>query len=165
MSFDSSCSKVPADRGLPDEKVAHDLRRSRITAECDRLLLYRHRTSPLYLHMPKLSTAQMIAGAFTLCFMGLLSNSAPAHAQTPKPLKALASPPHELAAIAHSINAQIAAERGVDSEPVGVVLTSLPIVGDLLNEDGSFDMGMDLPLVVNVGDVMGQTGMVLSITF
>ena len=110
-------------------------------------------------------TAQITASISTLCFMLLLSNSTPAYAQTPKPLKSVASPPNELTAIAHSINAQAAADRTAASEPDSLALTSLPIVGDFINEDGSFDMGMDLPFAFNIGDVMGETGVVLSVTF
>lgn len=75
----------------------------------------------------------------------------------------------EMDAIAHqrvadSINAGFADDQTTD-ESADLNLAEIPIIGDLLDAEGNFDWGMDLPISVNLGDVMGDYGLVLSADF
>ena len=67
-----------------------------------------------------------------------------------------------LDAVGDRINTQVSDERSAASETTGLDINELPIIGDLVDEDGNFDWGMDLPVSVEIGTVMGETGLVIS---
>ena len=71
----------------------------------------------------------------------------------------------QLDVIADSMNTQMADARSQPEEPTGFSLEQLPIVGDLVDEKGNFDWGMDLPVSVNVGDVLGSYGVTVDMDF
>ncbi len=71
----------------------------------------------------------------------------------------------QLEAIALNINTQIASERAQLEVPEGMSLDQVPVVGDLLDEEGNFDWGVELPVSFGVADVMGSYGVVLSTDF
>lgn len=66
--------------------------------------------------------------------------------------------------VSESLNVQIENSRDTDTNQ-GFQLGSLPIIGDLLDEAGNLDMGIDLPFDMTIGDVMGETGLVFSTDF
>lgn len=72
----------------------------------------------------------------------------------------------QLAAIAQSINTQNAYERSLLTEPEGLTLADIPLIGELVDnmvdEKGNFDGGFNLPVSVGVGDVMGAYGVTVS---
>ena len=70
-----------------------------------------------------------------------------------------------LDAVAQDMNTQMVAARSQPEEPTGFSLEQLPIVGDLVDEEGNFDWGMDLPVSVNVGDVLGSYGVTVDMDF
>ena len=125
----------------------------------------------------------LIAGASTLCLMQMLSaetvwaQSAPT-LPTPSPLEASLLPlePGTIAvgeididAIAHqrvadSINAGFTDDQTTDKS-ADLNLAEIPIIGDLLDAEGNFDWGMNLPISVSLGDVMGDYGLVVSTDF
>ncbi len=75
----------------------------------------------------------------------------------------------EMDAIAHqkvadSINAEFTDDPSAD-ESANLNLADIPIIGDLLDAEGNFDWGMDLPISVNLGNVMGDYGLVFSADF
>ena len=75
------------------------------------------------------------------------------------------SQPEESATVAHRINVGFAIARTSPTEPAGLALDSLPIIGDLIDAEGNFDWGIDLPVSFNLGNVEGETGLVLSTDF
>ena len=67
--------------------------------------------------------------------------------------------------IADDMNAQMADARSQPQEPTGFSLDQLPIVSDLVDEEGNFDWGMDLPVSINVSDVLGAYGVTVDMDF
>ncbi|MEO0645002.1 MAG: hypothetical protein AAFZ17_02410 [Cyanobacteria bacterium J06650_10] len=63
------------------------------------------------------------------------------------------------------INEQIAIAREQPTEAEGLSFDQIPLINELLDEEGNFDMGIELPFSVSVTDVMGSYGMVLSADF
>ncbi len=74
-----------------------------------------------------------------------------------------------LAQVANGLNQQMAMERAIAAEPVGLQFSDLPmvkdLVKDLVDDSGNLDIAKGLPFSVGLGDVMGQTGIVLSTDF
>ncbi|MGC1310354.1 MAG: hypothetical protein WA885_24250 [Phormidesmis sp.] len=68
-------------------------------------------------------------------------------------------------AVSEGINTDMADSQFLKTSQPGLALDSLPLIGDLLDEEGNFDWGMNLPMTVNLGDVMGETGLVLGTDF
>lgn len=71
----------------------------------------------------------------------------------------------QLEAIALNINEQIANAHTQQDAPKGMSLDKVPVIGDLLDEEGNFDWGIELPFSVGVTDVMGSYGVVVSTDF
>ncbi|MGI8934553.1 MAG: hypothetical protein ACR2FS_10815 [Phormidesmis sp.] len=134
--------------------------------------------------MLKTSACRLIAGATTLCVVQMLSanrvwaqTSAP-DVPAPSQREALLLPLEpgtmaigemEMDAITHqrvadSINAEFTDDPSAD-ESANLNLADIPIIGDLLDAEGNFDWGMDLPISVNLGNVMGDYGLVFSADF
>lgn len=126
--------------------------------------------------MMKTLARRLIVGAFTLCSIQVLFTAGAAIAQPlPQshsdsdalfPLEmrsfAIESEALTLDMAGDRINTQFAKERAIAQETAGLDIEELPIIGELLDEEGNFDWGMDLPFSVEIGDVMGETGLVLS---
>ncbi|MGB3291625.1 MAG: hypothetical protein WBB01_01390 [Phormidesmis sp.] len=127
------------------------------------------------------SIYRMVAGAFTFCLVHSVSTrvcAQEAAAQTETlpelsvefllPLEArtveIESRIDSLEAIAHTINTDFAIAQS-PTEPAGLALDSLPIIGELIDAEGNFDWGIDLPIAFNVGSVMGDAGLILSADF
>ncbi len=70
----------------------------------------------------------------------------------------------QLDAAARDINTQMVARSQLQAS-VGFSLDQLPIVGELVDEKGNFDWGMELPISVNVGDVLGSYGVTVGTDF
>lgn len=70
----------------------------------------------------------------------------------------------ELAQVSDTLNARMRRDRTSESAE-GFRLDSLPIVGDLLDESGNLNMGINLPFDINIDSVMGETGLVFSTDF
>lgn len=119
-------------------------------------------------------------GVSLLCALGLLMGAAPAQAQLAEdtgltqsttdklmPLTArqmgLPSEPVGLEQVSDTFNAQMESDRQDKAE--GLQLDTLPIIGDLVDESGHLNMGVDLPFEMSISDVMGETGLVLSTDF
>ncbi|MEM6449006.1 MAG: hypothetical protein AAF703_01695 [Cyanobacteria bacterium P01_D01_bin.105] len=66
--------------------------------------------------------------------------------------------------ISDEFNAQMESQWQADTTE-GFPLESLPVIGELLDESGNLDMGINLPVDMRIGDVMGETGLVLSADF
>jgi hypothetical protein len=79
--------------------------------------------------------------------------------------------PISLDQAADSFNQQMMTDRAIAANPMGQFLKSLPLVSDFVDETGSldigtdFDMGANLPISVDLGNVMGNTGLVFSTDF
>ena len=58
------------------------------------------------------------------------------------------------------LNAQIKSDRLTQAP--GLSLDSIPLIGDLVDETGNLDMGINLPFDMSIDNVMGETGLVLS---
>ena len=69
----------------------------------------------------------------------------------------------ELAQISEMLNAQMVRDRQPDENHLQI--DSLPIIGDLVDEAGNLDMGINLPFDMSISDVMGETGLVLRTDF
>lgn len=129
--------------------------------------------------MPTMPVCRLIAGASILCLVPTLSADS-VWAQEPNPpvsgpLEALLLPlePGKMAvgevevdaiarqSVADRINAGFADDQ-TTGESADLDLAEIPIIGDLIDAEGNFDWGMDLPISVNLGDVMGDYGLVLS---
>ena len=71
----------------------------------------------------------------------------------------------EMEDVSDRINTQFSDEHTEPDEPEGFNVKSLPIIGELVDEEGNFDWGVELPFSVDIGDVEGSTGVVLSTDF
>ncbi|MEL7329327.1 MAG: hypothetical protein AAGJ69_05735 [Cyanobacteria bacterium J06559_1] len=73
----------------------------------------------------------------------------------------------QLEAIAQNMNAQMADARSHASQPEGLTLADIPLIGDVIDdvvdEEGNFESGMNLPVDFGVGNVMGSYGVTVSI--
>lgn len=127
-------------------------------------------------NMLKTLTFRFVSGAFVLCVAELLGSAIAAQARPVDSLLPLRTRTIEATGenvgyeeVADTMNTQIAEEQARLNEPVGLQLESIPIVNELINAAGeldtSFKMGGGVPLSVGVGDVMGNTGVVLSTDF
>ncbi len=135
--------------------------------------------------MLKTSVGSLIAGASTLCVLQLLG-AGPVWAQTLVPTvlepelsvtSLLPLEPETVAVgeveidvavhrrIADNINARFVDDQTSAAESADLTLSEIPIIGEFLDEDGNFDWGMDLPLSVNLGDVMGDYGLIVGADF
>lgn len=133
--------------------------------------------------MLTMPVCRLIAGASILCLMPMLSADSVWAQSEPNPsvpgsLEALLLPLEpgtmsigevEIDAIARQsvadhINAGFADDQTTD-ESADLDLADIPIIGDLVDAEGNFDWGMDLPISVNLGDLMGDYGLVLSADF
>lgn len=63
------------------------------------------------------------------------------------------------------LNKQIAIARNQPTEPEGLSFDQIPLINELLDDEGNLDMGIELPFSVSVTDVMGSYGVVLSADF
>lgn len=81
------------------------------------------------------------------------------------PLEAGRPSPHqisaELSATAESINTAFAKSQAPKTEPEVL----LPVVGELLNEEGKFDWGMDIPITFDFGDLIGNPVLIVGTDF
>ena len=66
---------------------------------------------------------------------------------------------------ADSINRQVAQVQQAQSEPSGLDLRELPLIGELLDEDGNVGFVNDIPLSVDFNDMEGGTSVVLEEQF
>ena len=69
---------------------------------------------------------------------------------------------YRLSLISDRMNTTAAHAQSQRSEVPGLALAELPLIGDMLDDSGNLDLGIELPFSVNVTDVMGTYGMVLS---
>ena len=73
----------------------------------------------------------------------------------------------QLEAIAQNMNTRMTDARSHSSQPEGLTLADIPLIGDVIDnvvdEDGNFESGMDLPVDFGVGDVMGSYGVTMSV--
>lgn len=121
--------------------------------------------------------ALFIAGA---CTVAVTLNAEVARAQTVSEASAASSltllplttarvePTHHalpLDEVNTHINKQIAIAREQPTEAEGLSFDQIPLINELLDEEGNFDMGIELPFSVSVTDVMGSYGVVLSADF
>ncbi len=73
--------------------------------------------------------------------------------------------------VADNFNQQMAMDRAIAANPMGTFLKSLPLLSNFVDETGKLDMatdvdmGINLPISVDVSNVMGRTGLVLSTDF
>lgn len=81
----------------------------------------------------------------------------PRYVEAPEPALSLDT-------IAADINGQLFHHRPLATAP-GLDIESLPIIGELIDEAGNFDWGMSLPISIDLGNVMGQTGLIFSADF
>ncbi len=126
---------------------------------------------------------RMVAGASAFCLVHSISAAAFAQVSVPQ-VKTLGpdqsmnallfleartveveNPSNELDDVAQSMNAGFAIAQSPQTQPADFALSSLPIIGELLNAEGNIDFGMELPVSFNVGSVMGETGLILSTDF
>ena len=133
--------------------------------------------------MLKVSIRRLLLGASVVCGMSMVLNAGAIQAEVlpngalpvgddslillplePMSMAVTADAP-QLDVIADSMNTQMADARSQPEEPTGFSLEQLPIVGDLVDEKGNFDWGMDLPVSVNVGDVLGAYGVTVDMDF
>ena len=130
--------------------------------------------------MLKTLVRPLTVGASTFLIFQLVGSAHTAIAQTPSPLNPslwpleartfeLQSNTPELDAVSNAINHQMADESSAEAESKSLNLEDLPIIGDFVDdfvdEEGNFDWGVDLPMDVSVGDVVGETGVILSTDF
>lgn len=133
--------------------------------------------------MLKKFVCRAVAGVSTFCLVYSVSAAAFAQVSAPQvktsvpgqPMNALMfleartieveSPFNELDDVAQSMNAGFAIAQSPQTQPEGFTLDSLPLIGDLLNAEGNIDLGMELPVSLNVGSVLGETGLILSTDF
>jgi len=127
----------------------------------------------------KVSVRRWLLGVLVVCGMPAVLPAGAVHAQVlPEgeeaslallPLTPMrVSAPHaarRLDVVADSMNTQIADVRAQPDEPLGFSLEQLPIVGELVDEKGNFDWGVDLPVSINVGDVLGAYGVTVDMDF
>ncbi|MGB7085971.1 MAG: hypothetical protein WBD47_10485 [Phormidesmis sp.] len=67
--------------------------------------------------------------------------------------------------VSESINNRTGRDSSAERKADELDMRSVPIIGELLDDEGNFDWGVDLPVSFNVGNVMGQTGLVLGADF
>ncbi|MEM9088835.1 MAG: hypothetical protein AAGC93_08840 [Cyanobacteria bacterium P01_F01_bin.53] len=137
--------------------------------------------------MIKTLTRRLLIGASTLCpfsalfvagsaFAQTAPAASPAHKQASHqtgddllPLDAASfeveSDAREMEDVSDRINTQFSDDQAMPDEPEGLNVKSLPIIGELVDEEGNFDWGVELPFSVDIGDVEGSTGVVLSTDF
>jgi hypothetical protein len=125
----------------------------------------------------------VMVGVSTLCFVTLsailpekILAVEPAQSMAlllPLEARSLSIEPHKVALdrFADTFNAQMNADRAIAANPMGTFLESLPLLSNFVDETGNLnlaadiDMDLDLPISVDVGSVMGATGLVLSTDF
>lgn len=135
--------------------------------------------------MPNMLVRSFMVG---VCFVAVSAISPVAQAQTSSsdrpmalllPLEARFSlrtlsteaQPMSLDKAADTFNQQMVTDRAIAANPMGQFLQSLPLISDLVDETGNldlgtdFDMGTNLPISVDLGNVMGNTGLVFSTDF
>ena len=118
-------------------------------------------------------TCRLLTGVSVLCATQLFVEdetvqARPVESLLPLQTRSIETPgqPVALDRVADDMNTQIAAEQARLNEPVGLQLKDIPLVRDLIDESGSFDMsGGSLPVSVGMGRVVGRTGVVLSTDF
>ena len=66
--------------------------------------------------------------------------------------------------VSDTLNDQIESDQQANTKD-SLPLDSLPIIGELMDESGNFDIGIDLPFDVSINDVMGETGLIFSTDF
>lgn len=126
----------------------------------------------------KVSVRRFLLGAAVVCGIPMILNAGAMQAQTLPggeaslallPLKPMSMTVTydavQLDEIADGINIQMSDARSQPEEPTGFSLDQLPIVGDLVDEKGNFDWGMDLPVSINVGSVLGSYGVTVDMDF
>jgi hypothetical protein len=135
--------------------------------------------------MPNMLVRFLIVGG---CFAAVSAISPVAQAQTSSldqpmasllPLEARFSlrtlsteaQPMSLDKAADTFNQNMVTDRAIAANPMGQFLQSLPLISDFVDETGhldlgtDFDMGSNLPISVDLGNVMGNTGLVFSTDF
>ena len=73
--------------------------------------------------------------------------------------------PLGLEQVSKTVNAQIDSNRHSEQMAERLQLETLPLIGELLDESGNLDIGVDLPFDMSISNVMGETGLVLSTDF
>lgn len=116
---------------------------------------------------------RLIVGASTLCFIPLFSTAAYAQSSPAsdaiaawQPLEARTFVIEEGISLDHvsaSINSHLSGEETVATKSVGIEIESLPVISDLLDEEGNFDLG--LPFNVDMGDLMGESFIMVGTDF
>jgi hypothetical protein len=135
--------------------------------------------------MPNMLVRSLMVG---VCFAAVSAISPVAQAQTSSldqpmasllPLEARFSlrtlsteaQPMSLDKAADTFNQNMVTDRAIAANPMGQFLQSLPLISDFVDETGhldlgtDFDMGTNLPISVDLGNVMGNTGLVFSTDF
>jgi hypothetical protein len=135
--------------------------------------------------MPNMLVRSLMGG---VCFAAVSAISPVAQAQTSSlnqpmasllPLEARFSlrtlsteaQPMSLDKAADTFNQNMVTDRAIAANPMGQFLQSLPLISDFVDETGhldlgtDFDMGTNLPISVDLGNVMGNTGLVFSTDF
>ncbi len=72
---------------------------------------------------------------------------------------------------ADTFNQQMDADRVIADQPMRSLLASIPLLSDFVNDagkldlDADLDIGMNFPISVDVSNVMGKTGLIVSADF
>lgn len=71
--------------------------------------------------------------------------------------------------VADSMNTQIAAEQAILNAPTGIRLDAIPIIKELVDQEGKIDTGVNvgsgMPISVGFGDLMGNGVLMLGTDF
>ena len=67
--------------------------------------------------------------------------------------------------ISQGINAEFKGIQNPTAKPDELALESIPVVGALLDEEGKFDWGMDLPVTFDFGDLIGEPVLIVGTDF
>lgn len=113
-------------------------------------------------------------GSFAAFGLGLFSTAVlaapiPDRASPLLPLEAgkMANPHQsaELDEVAQGINVAFDDAQNPKAETNELDLSGIPIVGEMLDENGKFDWGMDIPFSFDFGDLMGRPVVVVGTDF
>ncbi len=74
-------------------------------------------------------------------------------------------PPTELSEAAESINSEFASAKNPGAKSDELDLTGVPIVGEMLDENGKFDWGMDIPVSFDFGNLIGNPVLIVGTDF
>lgn len=67
--------------------------------------------------------------------------------------------------VIQGIDAEFASAQNPTDGADELALDSIPVVGALLNEEGKFDWGMDIPVTFDFGDLIGEPVLIVGTDF